>query len=80
MKQLSTNLKILMAYRGISVGELANTSKITKPTIYFILQGKHFPHGGTITKIAETLKVGPADLFRTDLINLGDSNGREGQR
>lgn len=80
MNQFRTNLKVLMAYRDMSVSELASLANVTKPTIYFILQGKHLPHGGTINRMATALNVGPAELFRTDLVNLREIHGREGQQ
>jgi DNA-binding Xre family transcriptional regulator len=76
MTNLGKNLKIIMAYRDMGVKDLAALSNLTTFTIYSLIKGEHFPQGGTLNKMATALRVTPVDLLRTDLVKLGDINGR----
>ena len=54
---LSTNLKRLLESRGWSGNRLAHECGEAQPTISRILNGKHVPHLGTITRIADALQT-----------------------
>lgn len=68
---MQTNLKVIMAYRGIGVTQLSDISGVSSITIYNLIAGKHSPQGRTLEKISKALGVEMSDFYKADLVNLG---------
>jgi transcriptional regulator with XRE-family HTH domain len=52
-----------LATSGLTVMEFVQRSRISKPMVYFFLQGKRLPTPTTATKVAETLRVPVEDVM-----------------
>lgn len=67
--ELSVKVKELRTKIGLSQEELANRSKLSLRTIQRIEKGETAPRGDTLNRLAEHLKVAPADLLNWVEVN-----------
>ena len=63
MSQLVSNLKRVIAERGLSLAEVANRAEINSGHLCLILRGRRMVQLDTLVKLAGALEVSPGDLL-----------------
>jgi len=61
---IGDNLKRLRTLRALTQVELAEKAGITQSTVVLIERNKSEPHMSTLRKLAEALRVDPAELVK----------------
>ena len=64
---IKCNLDVIAKRRKIGAYEIAKVTGISNPTIYGLLAGKS-PTLDTLTKLANGLKLSPAQLLRAETV------------
>jgi transcriptional regulator with XRE-family HTH domain len=67
MNYLQSNIRRLLAERGLSQGDLATAAKISRPNLNRILQGKEKVTIERAERIAKALKISLPELLSENL-------------
>ena len=84
-QQNGNQLKLLSDHRkdrGLTIKELADSARLSQPTIYKIEKGTHCPNESTVQQLADTLGISEKEIYlprgKTNLGKPAHGGGRSG--
>lgn len=65
-KDFIRNFTILRKRAGLSMGDLAKKTGLSRSLMYYYSSGKNFPKARTLTLLCKALKCKKADFFKAE--------------